>query len=113
MPENTCFVTDTGTPRLRQQLRAGRSGASESLHNSELNKLTANCTRVYKKSSWNPNSNTPKPDLQKQDRPTVCVVAQQNSSTTFVSPHLHSRKEKKNRRAFQNLIFVSIFVSFI
>jgi hypothetical protein len=43
---------------------------------------------------WNPTSSTLEPDRLYHDRPTVCVIAQQYSSITFISLRLHSRKEK-------------------
>jgi hypothetical protein len=50
--------------------------------------------------SWNANSNTPEPDRPQHDRPATCVIAQQYSSTTFVSLRFYSRK-KKIRPRFQ------------
>jgi hypothetical protein len=34
------------------------------------------------------------PDRLEYDRPTACVIAQQYSSSTFLSHRVHSRKEK-------------------
>jgi len=38
------------------------------------------------------------------------VIAQQHSSAIIVSLRSHSRKEKKNRRAFQNSLFNFFYV---
>jgi len=50
--------------------------------------------RMVRKSSLNPNSNTMECDRRKHNSPASCVIAQQYSSTTFVSLGFHSHKEK-------------------
>jgi hypothetical protein len=40
--------------------------------------------QLYIESSSNPNSNTLEPDRPQHERPTICVIAQQYSSATFI-----------------------------
>jgi len=62
--------------------------------------------------SWNTNSKTVEPDRSQRDRPAACVIAQQYSSTKFVSLLFHSRKEKfgavKSRYFKISLFFLSL-----
>jgi hypothetical protein len=51
--------------------------------------------------------NTLELDTPQHDRPTVCFIAKQYSSATFVSLRSHSIK-KKYRRAFKNVIFFNV-----
>ena len=60
----------------------------------ELSTHTANQARVHRGCSWNPHFNTMESDRQQHDLPAACVITQQYSSTTFVSLHFHSPKEK-------------------
>jgi hypothetical protein len=55
-----------------------------------------------RKSSKISNSNALKQDWQQHDSPAGCVIAQQYSSTPFVSSRFHSRK-KKIRLQFSEL----------
>jgi len=50
-------------------------------------------------------------DQPQPDSPTICGVAQQYSSATFVSSHFHSRKEK-NVRFSKMLLKLFIFIYF-
>jgi hypothetical protein len=52
----------------------------------------------------NSHYNTLEPDRLQHDRPTpACVITQQYSPTTYVSLHLHNRKEDFGAR-FKNVI---------
>jgi hypothetical protein len=53
---------------------------------------------MYSESFGNQNSNTRASDQPKHDRPTECVIAQQYSSTKFVSLRFHYRKGKVSVR---------------
>jgi hypothetical protein len=48
--------------------------------------------------STNSNSDTLEPDRPQYNRPAASVIAQQNSSVTFISMCLYSRKEKLGER---------------
>jgi hypothetical protein len=52
------------------------------------------------------------PDKQQYDCPTAFVIAQQNSSATFVSLHFPTRKEKFSM-CFTNSIIISSFFPFL
>ena len=67
------------------------------------------CTHVYTmESCWNLNSKTREPDWLQHDRTTVCVIANQYSSATFVSLRFHFRWGRI-RHAFQKRYqFVSL-----
>ena len=58
------------------------------------------CIMYTRESSWNSDFNTVETDRPQHDRSAVSVIAQQYSSATFVSWHLHYSKEK-NRCALQ------------
>jgi hypothetical protein len=60
---------------------------------------------LYKKhSSWHQNSNVCDPDRLRHGHPTACVIAQQYSSSTFVSLRFNSWDEKLGTR-LKNLLF--------
>jgi len=70
----------------------------------------SNISAFAKESSWNANSDMVVLDQQQHDCFAVCVVAQQYSSTTFVSLCFHYRKEKfcanfENEIVFAFLLF--------
>jgi hypothetical protein len=58
-----------------------------------------------------PSSNTMAPDWPQHVRPTGSVIAQQHSSTAFVSLHFHSRQEKLGT-PFKNVILSICFCFF-
>jgi hypothetical protein len=52
------------------------------------------------------------PDRPQHDRSAACVIAQQYSSSTFVSLCFHSRKEKQGAR-FRKFFFLQIVANFL
>jgi len=63
-------------------------------------------------SSWNPNSNTLKPDWTLHSHSATCVIAQQYSSATFVQWRFHSLNEKYgalSKELLQSFYFLGVF----
>jgi hypothetical protein len=72
---------------------------------------------IFKKtqSSWNPSPNILEPDRAQHDCSAVCVIAQQYSSTTLISLHFNSHKEKFSARfkIFLFNLFYFLFETFV
>ena len=87
------LIRHKGIPRFTHQLRTGRCGASRILRKSELSINLLNCICTCK-------------GVQKKSKfqytgilsAAACVIAQQYSSTTFVSLRFLTRKEKLGAR---------------
>jgi hypothetical protein len=56
----------------------------------------------------NPNSNTRERVQPQHDCTAACVIAQQYSSTTFISQYFHSGKKKFSMH-FEKFVFLSVF----
>ena len=83
----------TDTQLLTQYLHSGRPGSSQIVRSLNwVHKWSTVCV-CTRESVWNPHSSTMEPDRPQHDRPAACVIAQQYSSSTFVSFRFHFRKE--------------------
>jgi hypothetical protein len=104
---NTCAAD---SPLRTQYLRPERGGSNRTVRKSELSARVVNCVMYTRESSWNPHSRTREHDHPQHDHPAACVIAQQYSSTAFVSLLFDSRR--KNSARFSKKLYIYIFFKF-
>jgi hypothetical protein len=81
------------------------------MRKSELSTHTFAYTRIQAAAHLKSDSNTPEPDRPQHDRPAACVIAQQHSSTAFVSLRFGSSKEKLGARI--KILLLKSFLTFL